>query len=657
MRRRSLIVGIGIFLVIGIFVTLAYILFPFYKADIYRESLEAGFSAALGRTVKLEGPISLTFSLQPTLILENFHVANPPWASQPHFFRADRLEIQVSLARLLQRGGLEVEKILLNGAELFLEETSDHKDNWTSQKEESSSIWSQAVPRVSIDLTKTGTVDIKDSQISYQSHLSEVAHEMAIQQASASTIDQRLRAFGIEGHWDKVPFVLELQGGRLLDLLDVKEAWPIDGTLSMNGVSAEVKGSLGGENSEEIYSLQVQIHGNRLSALNEILKTDLPDSAPFLLSADVLQNTHSIDLNNIRAKLGSSEITGQLNVQNQDTRQKIVGTLTADVIQINDFIFSTKATASAVPAQHTSSQTPEFLLPFDGDVDVTINQWQLGEIELGSSSFTTHLREKQIQVAPFQGESFGGTLKANLDIDLTHSPPRTRFTGNVKSLNFGQALQAFGVTESFTGSTDLDVMVFGNGINMQAFLKTLTVKLRTNHMTWGLADSIAKKPPPVALHQISLGVSKGGPLEIAAKGSFQKNAFKAKFRTVSLVELIKPGKPWPITLAAQMGGGVLAVKGTLNADHTEMGGMLAVSLKGKQFNELDASLPPVGPYHFMAQVTKEGPRYRVNRFQGRFGTSDLSGSLQVDTEKVAPALTGILTAKHINFKELSRPGD
>ena len=59
MRRRAFIIGIGSFLVIGIFVTLAYVLFPFYKADIYRESLEAGFSAALGRTVRLEGPISL----------------------------------------------------------------------------------------------------------------------------------------------------------------------------------------------------------------------------------------------------------------------------------------------------------------------------------------------------------------------------------------------------------------------------------------------------------------------------------------------------------------------------------------------------------------------------------------------------------------------
>jgi len=132
MRRRSLIIGIGFILVIGIFGTLAYVLFPFYKEEVYRDSLEAGFSAVLGRTVKLEGPISLTFSLQPILILEDVQVSNPPWTAHPYFFRADRLEVQVSLGRLLQRQGLEVENILLNGAELFLEEGPDNKDNWTS---------------------------------------------------------------------------------------------------------------------------------------------------------------------------------------------------------------------------------------------------------------------------------------------------------------------------------------------------------------------------------------------------------------------------------------------------------------------------------------------------------------------------------------------
>lgn len=654
MRRTYLIVGLG--LVVGLTLTLTYILYPFFQKDGYRESLEAGFSAVLERPVKLEGPISFTFSLQPLLILENVRVANPPWASQAHLFRADRLEIQVSLAPLLQRR-LRVEKILLDGVDLLLEEGANGLKNWTLQKKEDSSIWSQAVPDISLDIPKTEALAIKDSRISFRSYLSDVSHEMAIQRASIVAIHEVLRKFAIEGQWDDAPFILEVQGGRLVDLFDLKEAWPIDGTLSTNGATAAVKGSFGGSHSNEMSSLHVQINGDRLSALNNILKTNLPDSAPFMVVADVLQKTQTINLKNILAKLGSSEIAGELSVQNQDDRQKILGTLTGDVIQVNDFIFVAKTPPREASPQPTAAPAPELLLPFDGDVDVTINKWQLGEIELGSSSFTASIRKRRIQIAPFRGKSFGGLLKASLDIALKHSEPQTTFAGNLTSFNFGQALQAFGVTKALTGSTDLDVRVLGNGTNVPDFLKTLTIQLRTNRTTWDHSDSRPDNRPPIAFQQGSLKVSKGGPITIATQGSFRTKTFRATLKAPSPSELLTQNMTWPVSLTAQMGEAALDAKGILNAEPQETAGKFMVSLQGKQLNELEDAFPPVGPYRFKAQVTKDGPRYLIHALQSRFGTSDLSGTLEIDTEKTIPQLTGSLTANLINFTELSRPGD
>ena len=117
-------------------------LFPFIKADVYRKALERGFSATLGRKVSLDGPLSLTVSLQPRLILK--HVSISPWPSQPHLFRADRLEMGLFLLPLLQRR-LEIEKITLEGAELLLEEGFEGLDNRTFQKDRRSEMLSRAV--------------------------------------------------------------------------------------------------------------------------------------------------------------------------------------------------------------------------------------------------------------------------------------------------------------------------------------------------------------------------------------------------------------------------------------------------------------------------------------------------------------------------------
>ena len=58
-----------------------------------------------------------------------------------------------------------------------------------------------------------------------------------------------------------------------------------------------------------------------------------------------------------------------------------------------------------------------------------------------------------------------------------------------------------------------------------------------------------------------------------------------------------------------------------------------------------------------AHVTKEGDRYEVSDLRSRFGSSDLSGRLEVNLQNVRPQLKGIFTSKLIHVDELSRPGD
>ncbi len=655
MLRRKVLIGIGVGLAMGFLFGLAYLLYPLFQEDGYRKSLESGFSAVLGRPVSLEGPIAFTYSLQPQLTLENVRVGNPSSVSQADFFRADRLEIQVSLLPLFQRR-LRLEKVLLIGANLLLEEDADGLRNWTVQKAEPSSILSKAIPDFFLDIPETEALAIHDSRIVYRSHLSDVSHEIAIQRASIVAIHDHLRKFAIDGSWDGVPMVLDLQGGRLVDVVDLKEAWPIDGRLSMNGITVVVKGSLRGTHPDEIFSLHVQINGNRLSALNDILKGNLPDSAPFMVAVDVAQKRQAIDLNNILVKLGSSDIAGNLTLQGWDDRPTLVGTLTASRIQVHDLRLSPKGISQEAVRQPITLPTSELLFPVDADVDVTVHEWHLGNIEFGSSAFTARIREKRIQVSSLRAKSFGGKLKGDLDIDLKHAEPQTKLAANFTSFNFGQALQAFKMTEGLTGTTDLDLRVLGNGANVRDFLKGLTLKIRINRSTWSHSDSIPNHRQ-LAVLQGSLSTEKGGPMVLAAKGALDKTAFGATLVGPSPFRFLTQEKDWPVSLNAKLGDAKLTAKGSIKTAFPEIDWTFAVSLKGKRLSDLGDAFPPVGPYGIIAQVTKDGPRYSVDSLQSRFGTSDLSGTLAVDTGKHTPQLILDLTSNLINFKELSRPGD
>lgn len=657
MRRRSLWFGLGGVLLIGVFITLAYILFPFYEEDIYRESLEAGFSAAMGRTVKLEGPISLTFSRQPTLVLEDFHVANPPWASQPHLFRADRLEIGLSLGQLLRRR-LEVQKIALEGAELFLEEGSEGLDNWTFRKVSQPGILSRAVPSVFMTFAERGAITIEHSRIMYRPFPAEETTEVLIHRGDFIAPDDQHRKFSIEGTYQDSPVHIDVIGGRIMDLFTLTEPWPVDGVLSTTGASASIKGRIGGGNSDQMFDLQVQINGDRLSALNDLLQIALPDSAPFTIAAHVVKTTDGTSLNNVRGTLGASDIAGQLSLSNGEGRQKLTGQMTANTLQLNDFLVSAKDPLRGQEASPTpSSPGLPAVLPFDADLDVTVNQWLIGKRGLGSVSLSASVREDQVQISPVRIQSFGGTVNARLQVDLKTPQPYSTIEAKVTSLNYGQALRAAGVAMDINGSIDGEVQANWNGVTWQEFLSSFSVNFHTDHTTFGFSTVSPEAPLPLVLRQGSLRVFNGGPVTILAKGAYLEQAFAAKLLTGSPIDLTMAGMSWPVSLTAQAAGAILEAQGTFDTERPDFPGVFTISLKGRRLNELDPDLPPVGPYALRAHVKKEGGRYAVSDLRSRFGSSDVSGALELNLQKTPPHLTGNFNAKAIHVDELSSPGD
>ena len=86
-KRWLMIVLVLVLVGTGIYLFLPFLI----DEDEYRAPMEAGLSFALGRKVSLNGPIRLTFSLRPTLVLEDVRIANPSWASHPFFLQATRL--------------------------------------------------------------------------------------------------------------------------------------------------------------------------------------------------------------------------------------------------------------------------------------------------------------------------------------------------------------------------------------------------------------------------------------------------------------------------------------------------------------------------------------------------------------------------------------
>ena len=108
----------------------AIILYVTFDAEDHRGRIVKLVEDATGRTVRLEGTVSLTFFPSLAVELGRLTLENPPGFPGEHFAVVDGLAVQVAVLPLLQ-GHLVVDRLEIGGATLALHRREDGRDNWS----------------------------------------------------------------------------------------------------------------------------------------------------------------------------------------------------------------------------------------------------------------------------------------------------------------------------------------------------------------------------------------------------------------------------------------------------------------------------------------------------------------------------------------------
>ncbi len=95
----------------------------------FAPQIEAAAKDATGRTLKIEGPLHIGFSLVPTVVAEDVSFSNADWGTKPQMLKAEKLALQVALLPLLS-SSLNVRSVTIEGADIFLETDRKGRGNW-----------------------------------------------------------------------------------------------------------------------------------------------------------------------------------------------------------------------------------------------------------------------------------------------------------------------------------------------------------------------------------------------------------------------------------------------------------------------------------------------------------------------------------------------
>ena len=162
--------------------------------------------------------------------------------------------------------------------------------------------------------------------------------------------------------------------------------------------------------------------------------------------------------------------------------------------------------------------------------------------------------------------------------------------------------------------------------------------------------------------------AEGQPSQIvaSAKGTYAKAPIDATFTGGALLSLRDESQPYPIDLQVANGPTKISLVGTVKDPLAFAGADLKLDLSGPDMSLLlpltGVAIPKTPPYRITGGLDYADGSVKFTGMNGKVGSSDLEGDLQVDTKPQRPVLTADLHSKRVDLKDLggfigADPGD
>lgn len=203
----------------------------FLNGDAIKARLIEQVRRSTGRELTIAGPVSLVWSLSPTVALSDLSLSNPPGFTRPQMAHVDRLEVQLALVPLFDRE-IDVRRIAIVSPSVQLERDAAGHPNWDFRPPLPTPTAAPAAPAQTAGARfrlAVGTVEVGGATIAYGGQTVTVPH--AVYDPIAGRVDGSL-----------------VTAGTTLALLGTvgpiaATTYPIDLHLTGDGISASATGT------------------------------------------------------------------------------------------------------------------------------------------------------------------------------------------------------------------------------------------------------------------------------------------------------------------------------------------------------------------------------------------------------------------------------
>jgi AsmA family protein len=590
MRVKHLLIGLVVLVVAVVVVGIAILKSQDFNQ--YKGLIAEKVKEATGRDLTLAGDVELVISWSPALAVNDVTFSNASWGSRPELIKMKRLEAEVRLIPLLS-GNVEVNRIVLKGADILLETNDKGQGNWVFSPAATSSTTATTTAPASSNggpttLPLVHSIKIEDSQVLWTDGVTKQTKTIVIKSftANAESASSPIE-IALDGSYNENPITAKGTIGAISALL-ANQAFPVDVTVEAGGAKIALKGAAAKPMTAEGVAVSLSVEGASLADLNAISGATLPPLGPYSVAGNLSNPSGVYKVEQLQLKMGSSTMTGDASVAMGGKKPNITANLAATVIDLKDFGVKPaegggtggSGTTAGSGAANDGRVFPADPLPFDGlgavnaNIHLTAQKFIKDPVTLENLALDLLLQDSKLTIKNFQSGLGGGSFVISAVVDGAKTPAPVALKINAKQVEVGTLLQTLSVSDVLQGGkADLDLDVAGAGNSVREIMAGLDGNTNFAMGEGHINNSFAK----IVLSDLFQLIATGG-----SGDSSNLNCFVSKFD-------IKKGLATSTGLVLDTNGASIVGSGDINLATEKL--KLHMDPRAKQTNLANLAIP------------------------------------------------------------------
>jgi AsmA protein len=248
MRPRNILLAVIAALVILPALAVGLFLLTF-NPNAYAPRIIAAVEAATGRQLTIGGPITIALSLTPTIEAGNVSLANPPGFADPNFVTLQKVDARIALLPLLSHR-VDIKRLVLVGPVVNLETNQAGQADWDFSQPPpppgpAGTAAAPASPSTGYQIALEAA-ELQNGQMIVKNAKGAQTGALAVTDLTA-TADSAAAPLNIQAQaaYNGAPFTLNGQLGPVERFSGIGSGpWPVDLSLTANGATATVNGTV-----------------------------------------------------------------------------------------------------------------------------------------------------------------------------------------------------------------------------------------------------------------------------------------------------------------------------------------------------------------------------------------------------------------------------